>query len=139
MDKEEFDTLIEASFTDEPDYDRLEEAFRWLAQNIWDNSTYTPRHHDFDAVAEAVLVCMERRKKFGWNRRGKTANDYFTWMINTVYRHHCTWDKNGVKNGLKSKPKPKPKPKKAEAMPQESKRWGLVRKSGWKPKTGSGE
>lgn len=146
MDKHKFDKVVDAYFADQEDHIALHEAFTWLAKRIWADSTYCPRHKDQsdqDVIAEAVLVCFERRKKWGWNQRGKTACEFFAWIINTVYRHHCSWDKKRGKNGLKVKTKKavkKPKMPTGEAeKPADSKRWGGVRRSGWKPKTGLGE
>jgi hypothetical protein len=145
MDSHKFDKLVETYFADQEDHLSLQEAFTWLARKIWLESTYSPRHKeetDRDVIAEAVLVCFERRKKWGWNQRGKTACEFFAWIINTVYRHHCSWDKNKKKNGLKVKKrkytaKPKSKSTAKETVdPAEAKRWGTVRQSGWKPKTG---
>lgn len=145
MDKNKFDKVVEAYFCDQEDHIALHEAFSWLAKSIWADSTYTPRSKDtsaLDVTAEAVLVCFERRKKFGYNRRGKTPYDFFAWVVNTVYRHNCTWDKKRTKNGLKMKAKKVPKApvmKADAAPPTQAKRWGSVKRSGWKPKTGTGE
>lgn len=141
MDQQKFDKVIDSYFADQEDHIALHEAFNWLAKKIWADSTYCPRHKeesDQDVIAEAVLVCFERRKKWGWNQRGKTAMEFFAWIINTVYRHHCTWDKKRKKNGTKVKIKKivKKPPTTDSTKPIEEKRWGAVRRSGWKPKTG---
>lgn len=147
MDKNKFDKVVDEYFREPEDHVALHEAFSWLAKKIWAESTYCPRHKDDtdqDVMAEAVLVCFERRKKWGWNQRGKTACEFFAYIINTVYRHHCSWKKGGTKNGFKVKtqkkvPKAPKFDKPAEEKPAEGKRWGSVKRSGWKPKTGLGE
>lgn len=144
MDNNKFDKIVDAHFADQEDHIALHEAFTWLAKKVWSESTYYPRHKDQtdqDVIAEAILVCFEKRKKWGWNQRGKMAHEFFAWIINSVYRQHCSWNKKHKKNGLKVKNKQAPKPKPAADIPKpaEAKRWGTVRQSGWKPKTGSGE
>ncbi len=146
MDSHKFDKAVDEYFANQDDHLALHEAFTWLAKKIWAESTYCPRYKDEtdqDVIAEAVLVCFERRKKWGWNQRGKTACEFFSWMINTVYRHRCSWNKKRANNGVRIKNKKATKkpeiPTTSTATPAEGKRWGAVRRSGWKPKTGLGE